>query len=181
MLIVPPATGTGLAQVPTGFPHTPAGALGQLAAIDQVALQSGSLAGARAVVRGWALPDGPTQSSWTLIGGMAQLFAQMGLSGGGSGQLAIVLTPLMGLVKGSAGPDFVVPCIDFELDLTLNQTARGATADCQRMVWHPETNVRATGGRWMLGPGAEPAVPPSVWPETDLAIAVGYRDLRPGH
>ena len=30
----------------------------------------------------------------------------------------------------------------------------------------------------MIGAGAEPATPPSVWPDTDLAIAVGYRDLR---
>jgi hypothetical protein len=62
--------------------------------------------------------------------------------------------------------------VDFELDVTLQQTARGATADCQRMVW--------TVDHWMIGPGTEPAVPPSVWPDTDVAIAVGYRDLRHG-
>ena len=179
LLSVPAATGTGPAAVPTGFPRTPAGALAQLAAIDQAALQSGSLAGARAVVDGWAVSGGPTETSWSVIGGMAQLFGELGLSGGGSNQLAIVLTPLMGLIKGSVGADFVIPCIDFELDLTLTQTARGATADCQRMLWRPNRTVRGVGGRWMLGPGAEPAIPPSVWPDTDLAIAVGYRDLRP--
>jgi hypothetical protein len=36
------------------------GALAQLAAIDQAALQSGTLAEARAVITGWALPAGPT-------------------------------------------------------------------------------------------------------------------------
>ena len=41
-----------------------------------------------------------------------------------------------------------------------------------RMVW--------AGERWMIGPGAEPADPPSVWPSTDLARQVGYRDLRRG-
>ena len=30
----------------------------------------------------------------------------------------------------------------------------------------------------MIGPGSEPATPPSVWPDTDTAITVGYRDLR---
>ena len=78
----------------------------------------------------------------------------------------------MGQIKGSVGPDFVVPCIDFEIDVTLQQTARGAAADCQRMVWN--------GTRWMVGPGSEPAPAPSVWPDTDTAIAVGYRDLQTG-
>jgi hypothetical protein len=125
------------------------------------------------------MPGGPTASSWSVIAGLTSLLASAGLSGGGSTQLAVVLTPLMGLVKGTVGADFVVPCIDFELDVTLAQTARGATADCQRMVWNPTpTNPTArAGGRWLIGPGTEPATPPSVWPDTDVAISVGYRDL----
>ena len=103
---------------------------------------------------------------------MRTLLNATSLSGGGSPQLAVVLTPLMGQIKGSVGPDFVVPCVNFELDVTLQQTARGAIADCQRMVWHLD--------RWMIGPGDEPALPPSVWPGTDLSISVGYRDLRHG-
>jgi hypothetical protein len=171
-IVLPPATVTGPAGVPTGFPHTPEGAMAQLAAIDQTALQSGSLSGARAVIAAWALPGGPTTSSWSGVRAMSTLLSATGLSGGGSSQLAVFLTPLMGQIKGSVGPDFVVPCVDFELDVTLQQTARGATADCQRMVWHRD--------RWMIGPGDEPALPPSVWPGTDLAIDVGYRDLRHG-
>jgi hypothetical protein len=169
---LPPATSTGPAGVATGFPHTPEGALAQLAAIDQSALQSGSLLGARAVIQEWALPGGPTTTSWSGVRAMGALLDGAGLSGGGSAQLAVVLTPLMGQIKGSVGPDFVVPCVDFELDVTLEQTARGAVADCQRMVWRTD--------RWLMGPGAEPAAPPSVWPGTDLAISVGYRDLHRG-
>jgi hypothetical protein len=169
-LLIPAPTGTGVAGVPTGFPRTPTGALAQLAAIDQTAMQSGSLAGARAVITGWALPGGPTGQSWSGVAAMAGFLDAAGLSGGGSGQLAIAVTPLMGLIKGHVGDDFVIPCVDFEVDVTLAQTARGAAADCARMVW--------TGDRWMIGPGAEPATPPSVWPDTDAAIRVGYRDLR---
>lgn len=183
VITLPTATATGPAQVPTGFGHTPAGAMAQLAAIDQVAFQSGSLTQARAVIAGWAVHGGPTASSWSLITGMTDLFSQMGVTGSGSGQLALVLTPLMGQVKGSVGPDFTIPCVDFELDVTLHQTARGADADCQRMVWRPatagSTQYGKAGGRWMIGAGAEPATAPSVWPDTDLAMAVGYRDLRP--
>jgi hypothetical protein len=188
-ITLPATSTTGPAGVPSGFPHTAAGALAQLAAIDQAALQSGSLAGARQVLAEWALPGGPTSSTRSLVVAMGSLLGSAGLSGGGSTQLAIVLTPLMGEIKGSIGPDFVVPCVDFELDLTLTQTARGATADCQRMIWTATGSTTVAGrtggsastasGRWMIGPGSEPVTPPSVWPDTDAAISVGYRDLLP--
>ncbi|HEX8093484.1 hypothetical protein [Jatrophihabitans sp.] len=169
-ITLPAPTSTGPARVPTGFPRTPQGAMAQLAAIDQTALESGTLAGAREVIRAWALPGGPTTSSWSGVRAMAEFFDAAGLSGGGNDRLAIVAHPLMGQIKGSVGLDFVLPCVDFEVDVTLQQTSRGAVADCQRMVW--------TGSRWMIGPGSEPAPAPSVWPDTDTAIAVGYRDLR---
>jgi hypothetical protein len=170
-ILLPAATRVGPAGVPTGYPHTPEGAMAQLAAIDQVALQSGSLGTAREVITQWAMSGGPTAASWSGVQALTSLLTDTQTAG--TAQLAIVFTPLMGQIKGTVGPDFVAPCIDFELDVTLTQTARGAVADCQRMVWQPE----AKGGRWMVGPGAEPATPPSVWPDTDLAISVGYRDL----
>jgi hypothetical protein len=171
-IVLPRPTRTGPAGVPTGFGRTPEGAMAQLAAIDQTAMQSGSLAGVRAVIAAWAQPGGPTASSWSGVAAMIGLLDSAGLSGGGSPQLALVVTPLMGLIKGSLGTDFVLPCIDYEFDATLEQTARVAVADCQRMVW--------AGDRWMIGPGSEPADAASVWPDTDQAISVGYRDLRNG-
>lgn len=171
-LIVPKATTTGAAGVPTGFPHTPAGALAQMAAIDQTAMQSGTLSGVRVVIGQWSSPGGPNQQSWSGDAAMADFLSSAGLSGAGSAQLAMVVTPVMGLVKGTVGPDFVVPCVDFQFDVTLNSTQHVAEADCERMVWQ--------GDRWVIGPGAEPADPPSVWADTETAIAVGYKDLRNG-
>jgi len=171
-IVLPAANTTGPAGVPAGFAPTRQGAMAQLAAIDQSAIQSGSLAGARAVITAWAMPGGPTAASWSGTRALAELLDAAGLSGGGSSGLALVVTPLMGQIKGSVGADFVIPCIDFEIDVTLAQTARGAAADCQRMVWN--------GRRWMIGPGSEPAPAPSVWPDTDTALSVGYRDLRRG-
>lgn len=171
-LVVPKATSTGAAGVPTGFPHTPAGALAQMAAIDQTAMQSGTLAGVRAVIAAWSSPGGPTVQSWSGVAAMADFLSSAGLSGAGSSQLAMVVTPVMGLIKGTVGPDFVVPCVDFQFDVTLNSTQHVAEADCERMVWQ--------GDRWVIGPGAEPANPPSVWADTDTAISVGYKDLRNG-
>jgi len=189
-LPLPVSTRLGPAGVPTGYPRTAAGALAQLAAIDGTALSSATMTGARDVIAGWAVPDGPTTSSWSGVTAMATLLNATQSSGddvsstdtgaAGNGQLVVVAAPLMGLVKGSlpagsttAGgpvPEFVVPCLDIEVDVTLRSTARGAAGDCQRMVWHD--------GRWMIGAGPEPAEAPSVWPGTDLAYAVGYRDLR---
>ena len=170
-IVLPTADSSGPAGVPTGFPQTPQGALAQLAAVDSAALGSASLPGARAVIAGWAMPGGPTPASWSGVRAIAGLLDAAETSGG-SGGLAVVAIPAMGLIKGTVGADAVVACVDFEVDVTLNSTARGALADCQRMVW--------AGGRWMIGPGAEPADPPSVWPSTDLARQVGYRDLRRG-
>jgi hypothetical protein len=171
-IAVPQPVRTGPAGVSTGFPHTGAGALAQLAAIDQTALQSGTLAGPRQVIGAWVAPHGPTPVSWSVVKAMAEFLDAAGLPGGGDPQLSLVVTPLMGLIKGSVGADFVVPCVDFEVDATLAQTQRVAVADCQRMIWQAD--------RWVIGPGAEPATPPSVWPDTDTAIDVGYKDLRHG-
>jgi hypothetical protein len=171
-LLLSPAIGVGPAGVPTGYPHTPLGALAQLAALDQAALASGSLEGVRAVIGGWAAPGGPTRASWSGVAAMAQFLNAAHLSGGGSAQLALVVTPLMGQIKGTVGPDFVVPCVDFEVDATLKSTARVGLADCERMVW--------SAGRWIIGPGHEPADPASVWPDTDAAISAGWRDVRRG-
>jgi hypothetical protein len=169
-IVVPASTRIGPAGLPTGFPHTSIGALAQLAEIDRAVLQSASIDRARAVIAAWSSTGGPDASTWSMITGLADLLSQASLSADDSTQLAIVATPVMGLIKGSVGIDFAVPCIDFELDVTLSQTARSAAADCQRMVWRE--------GRWLIGPGAEPTTPPSVWPDTDTAYAVGYRDLR---
>lgn len=168
---LPAATRSGPAGVPTGFPHTPEGALAQLAAIDATALGMASLPAARDIITAWALPGGPTAQTWSGVRAIGGLLDAAEVSGG-SGQIAVLATPLMGLVKGSVGPDLVVVCVDFEVDVTLTSTARGAIADCQRMAW--------SDGRWLIGPGAEPAEAPSVWPGTALAYEVGYRDLTRG-
>jgi hypothetical protein len=170
VLELPRATAVGAAGVPTGFPRTPEGALAQLAAIDVTAMESGSMDGVRRVIAGWAAPGGPTAQTWSGVRGMARLLSAAGLSSAGSPQLAVVVRPVMGLVKGTVGPDFAVVCVDSEFTVTVERTARIAIADCQRMVW--------AGERWVIGPGAAPAPAPSLWPGTEAAIAAGYRELR---
>lgn len=171
-IMLPPSTTTGPAGVPAGFEYTPAGALAQLAAIDKAALDSASLGGARTVIDDWAAPGGPTAATWSGVKAMADFLTAAGLSAGKAPNLALTATPIMGLVKAADGPDWVVACVNFEIDATLARTARVALADCQRMVWQ--------GNRWVIGPGPEPAPPPSIWPGTDAAIDAGYKELRSG-
>lgn len=170
VLEVPRATGVGPADVPTGLPRTPEGALAQLAAIDVTAMQTGSMHGVRRVIAEWAAPGGPTPETWSGVDGMASLLSAAGLSGAGAPQLAIVVRPVMGLIKGTVGPEFAVVCVTLEFTVTVEQTSRIAIADCQRMAWN--------GDRWVIGAGSEPAPAPSIWPGTDAAIAAGWRDLR---
>ena len=170
VLELPRSTGVGPADVPTGFPQTPEGSLAQLAAIDVTAMQSGSMDGLRGVIAEWTAPGGPTPETWSGVDGMASLLSAAGLSGAGSPQLAIVVRPVMGLIKGTVGQQFTVVCVNFEFTVTVEQTSRIAIADCQRMAW--------VGNRWVIGPGEEPAPAPSVWPGTEAAIAAGWRDVR---
>lgn len=169
-IVLPGSTTVGPAGVPAGFAHNPAGAIAQLAGIDKTALDSASLVGARAVIDNWAAPGGPTAATWSGVRAMADFLTAAGLSAGRPPDLALSATPLMGLVKATDGPDWVVACVDFEVDATLARTARVAVADCQRMAW--------AGNHWVIGPGAEPAPAPSIWPGTDAAIDAGYKELR---
>ena len=171
-ILLPRSTTVGPVGVRAGFGHSPAGALAQLAAIDKAALDSASLGGVRAVIDDWAAPGGPTAATWSGVKAMADFLSAAGLSAGRAPNLALTATPIMGLVKAIDGPDWVVVCVDFEVDATLARTARVAVADCQRMAWQDN--------RWVIGPGSEPAPGPSIWPGTDAAIDAGYKELRHG-
>jgi len=187
VIVLPAASVTGPVGVPSGFTHTPEGALAQLVAIDVDVLGVATLEHAREVIGSWAAPGGPTGESWSAIKALASFHSAAGLSGGASPGLAMRATPMMGLVKAVDGPDWAVVCVDFEVDATMAKTARIAAADCQRMNWHPDPAANSTGsanaantGRWVIAAGAEPAQPPSIWPGTDAAINAGYRNLRQG-
>jgi len=184
VIVLPAASVTGPVGVPSGFTHTPEGALAQFVAIDVDVLGVATLEHAREVIGSWAAPGGPTGQSWSAIKALASFHSAAGLSGGASPGLAMRATPMMGLVKAVDGPDWAVVCVDFEVDATMAKTARIAAADCQRMTWHTGPAANSTGvadtGRWVIAAGAEPAQPPSIWPGTDAAINAGYHNLRQG-
>lgn len=166
---MPAAMTVGAAGVPSGFPQTSEGALAQLAAIDQTALTSASVRVAQEVIGGWAASGGPTAQSWSGVRAVATLLSSAGLPAGGDDEVMVSATPAMGFIKARDGDDFVIPCVDFVVELSANSQALSvAVADCQRMTWDHAT------ARWVIGAGEEPAEPPSLWPGTQAAFDAGY-------
>lgn len=174
-LQIPPPMQVGDVGVATGYPHTPQGALAQMAAIDSTALSSASVKIAQDVITHWAAPGGPTPESWSGVKGLATLLGSAGLSADAQNGITIGVEPKMGFIKGTVGSDFVVPCVDFIITVTLPgaQPQQVAAADCQRMVWQEDS----TGGRWVIGPGDEPAEAPSLWPGSQASFDAGYQWL----
>ena len=79
-LEIPAPMEVGEVGVATGFPHTPEGALAQLAAIDTTALTSASVRVAQDVITEWAAPGGPTAESWSGVQAVAALLESAGMS-----------------------------------------------------------------------------------------------------
>lgn len=174
-IAIPPPMSVGDVGVATRYPHTPQGALAQMAAIDSTALSSASVQVAQDVISKWAAPGGPTPENWSGVQGVADLLGSAGLSADAQNGITISVEPKMGFIKGSVGSDFVVPCVDYIITATLpgGQPQQVAAADCQRMVWQNDSN----GGRWVIGPGKEPAQAASVWPGSQASVDAGYQWL----
>jgi len=170
-LEMPAPLEVGEVGVATGFPHTPEGALAQLAAIDTAALSSASVRVAQDVITQWAAPGGPTAESWSGVQGVTALLESAGMSSDAQNSITIGVEPKMGFIKGTVGDDFVIPCIDFIITATTaaGQPQQVAGADCQRMVWQ--------NGRWVIGPGDEPAPAPSLWPGSQASFDADYQWL----
>ena len=168
-VVVPAATSSGPAGVPTGFPRTPQGALGQLAAIDATVLEAMSIAAADAVYRAWAMPGGVGVARWQVTGSVQAFLGATGMGSDKDLTVVIRMTPAGVIVKGVDGPDWTLACVLFQVQASWVGSGRVGYGDCQRMQWDTPT------GRWMIGPGVAPVRAPSVWPGSDLAARAGWR------
>lgn len=155
--------------VATGFPHTPQGALAQLAAIDEAALSTTDLDRVHEVYAWAAAPGAVAEAEWSP--GYA---VRVHIDNFGGREQALraqaVFQAVQGQIKGTVGKDFVVACVLGELTVTAASVARAGVGDCQRMVWRD--------GRWWIGPGTQPAYAPSAWPGSADAVRAGWRELR---
>jgi hypothetical protein len=162
---MPPVVGP--AEVPSGFPHTPQGAVGQLAAIEQMVLESMSLPVTNTVHSAWAQPGGPSLEEWELTRNV-QTFLASARQGGQEKDFTTLITanPAAGLVKGTDGPDWAVVCVLMDVQAAIKTESRMGYGLCSRMQW--------IDGRWQIAAGAAPAKAPSAWPGSRAAADAGW-------
>ena len=167
-LEVPAGTGvTGPALVATGFPHTPEGAIGQLAQIDIAVLSSMSPQTAREVYSVWALPGGVAAQDWWTATTVDSFLSSSGMGEALAPDAAINVEPAAALVKGVDGPDWVTVCVLMKVSASYRSEVQAGWGHCERMQW--------VGGRWMLAPGRPPAAAPATWPGSELAVGAGWK------
>lgn len=165
---IPAGTGVnGPAFVMTGFPHTPEGAIRQLAQIDLAVLQSMSLTTAEEVYNAWALPGGVRAEDWWITASVRAFLSSTGMGEVKDPSASVALEPVAALVKGTDGPDWATVCVLMKVTATYKSEGQIAFAHCERMQW--------VGGRWMVAPGNPPAPAPATWPGTQLAHEAGWR------
>lgn len=160
----------GPADVPTGFPHTAEGAVGQLAAIEKAVLESMSLPVTRDIHTAWVQPGGPSAEEWELTRNV-ESFLAAARQGGVEKDLTTLVsaTPVAGLVKGSDGPDWSVVCVLMDVQAVIRTESRMGYGFCSRMAWN------AGEQRWLVASGAEPARAPSAWPGSRAAAEAGWQ------
>lgn len=167
---IPVVDQVGAEGIPTGYPQTPEGAVGQLGEILISVLGAMDLTHAQRVQQTWF--EDPTSSggSWPVLS-LIQSFLTAGrMPAGLEPGASLTVVPAAGLVKGSDGDGWHVVCVLVEITYTFRDQARLAYGHCERMTWQED--------RWVIGAGAHPVPGPSTWPGTELAIAAGWLTWR---
>jgi len=165
-ITIPAATTAGPALVPAGFPHTPEGAVAQLAAIETTVLDAMSIAGAKQVYEAWALPGGVGVAGWEITKNVQAFLGTARMGPEKDITTTVVATPAAAQIKGTDGPDWVLACVLLQVRATITVDAVMGYGYCEAMAW--------TAGRWMIAPGTPPARAPSTWPGSDLSIKAGW-------
>jgi hypothetical protein len=176
-ITIPPATTAGPAMVPSGFPRTLEGAVGQLAAIETTVLQAMSIPVAHAAHDAWTLPGGASAGEWSLTGHVRSFLGAARMGPEKDLRTVVMATPAAAQVKGTDGPDWVLACVLLEVRALIESEARIGYGHCERMQWQPDNGDRTgtPGGRWMIAPGQPPAPAPSTWPGTEQANTAGWK------
>ncbi len=169
-IAIPAATGLGPVDVPTGYPQTPAGAVGQLAAIEVTVLQAMSIQQAGAIYHGWAMPGGVGAGEWELTQNVQAFLGRNSVGQAKAITTTVTANPAAAQVKGSDGGDWVLACVLLDVHAIIITDAQIGYGYCAPMQW-----VGGAAGRWKIGPGPAAARAPSTWPGTDLSVRAGWR------
>ncbi|MDF1705835.1 MAG: hypothetical protein P1U38_13780 [Aeromicrobium sp.] len=166
-LALPGATGTGSGGVPTGYPHTPEGAVAQLASIVTTALGPMDTDAARHVFENWSDPNAD-YASWPIAQSIQAFHASAGTTNGDP-SIETSAIPVAGQIKGTDGDNWVLACVLLDVQISLAKDTRFGFGHCERMQW--------TGSRWEIATGTTPAVAPSTWPHSQRSLDAGWRTL----
>lgn len=159
--------------VAEGFPGTPEGAVGQLAALLEVGLRDANPQTFDTAYRSISLPGAPDPGSTPLGADVRSLHAQAVTSSSDPTPLASRWQPAGALIKGETdGGRFVVACVLGELQVVKVNSISAGTGSCQAMRW--------TGSDWRISPGPAAARAPVVWPGSPEFVQAGYRPIRQG-
>ena len=164
---IPSSTEVGPTGIPTGFPRTPEGGVGQLAAIGTAVLQGMSIPHTNDVYHQWAMAGGVGVTEWTMTRNVQAFLDAARMGQETDRAISVVAIPAAGQVKGVDGPDWAVACMLFEVRATITVGAQMGYGYCERMQFY--------SGRWMIAPGASPARAPSTWPGSELSVRAGWR------
>jgi hypothetical protein len=167
---VPAATRANPAGVGEGFPATPEGAIGQLAAMETDALADLSPQTFGAAYASISAPGAPAPESTPLGTQVASVTEQLG----GSGPPITSRWQLAGAqVKGvTDGGRAVVVCVAGDLQIAQANTGEAGTGDCQAMRWN--------GNDWRIAPVPAPAQAPITWPGSAAFTQAGYHPTNGG-
>ena len=160
----------GAEGIPTGYPQTGEGAVGQLGEILVSVLGAMDLTHAQRVQQSWFQDPAGSAASWPVLG-LIQSFLTAGrMPAGLEPGASLTVVPAAGLVKGSDGDGWHVVCVLVEITYTFRDQARLAYGHCERMTWQED--------RWLIAEGAHPVPGPSTWPGTELAVKAGWLQWR---
>jgi hypothetical protein len=170
---VPTATRSNPAGVGEGFPATPEGAIGQLAAMETVGLADLNPQTFDPAYTSISLPGAPAPETTPLGSQVASIYAQVV----GPADSAMPITSRWQLagaqIKGvSNGGRAVVACVAGELQIAQANSGQAGTGDCQAMRW--------TGSDWRIAPVPAAAKAPITWPGSAAFTQAGYHPTTGG-
>jgi len=168
-ITIPAPTQTVGRWIPGGFPDTPEGALGQLAALDETAINGGDPQVYATGYRQTSEPGAPAAATTGVYGVLAAMRARAGLAATGPVDgLSVTYQVDAAQIKGTAANGYAVVCVLGELSIGWQgQMIAAGMGDCQAMTW--------TGTQWQIAPGVLAALAPNAWPGSANAVAAGYR------
>jgi hypothetical protein len=171
-ITIPVSASTGPAGVSSGFPRTPEGALGQLAAIEVRVLEAMSIPVLNQVHSAWVGPGGPELAAWEMTADVQAFLGAVPHEAPDriDDTTTVTVVPVGAQVKGTDGPDWVLACVMVEVRATVATDARMAYGHCARMVW--------ANDRWLIAPGVPPAAVDGAWPGTQAFIDAGWKTWR---